>query len=310
MSENHFSIRILYFDFSTLSRIKQPVQADAAKTLQQKDYQTLKECAREYILSGKPLLDMCEHNAKVARKIGKNNVAMLWTFVKIMYSTLPKQYHQSVDAFRNPSAAQNMLSNRMLMATPNTMPPVVWGEEKTDDQITNSNEANDDDYKPNDYIVPKVGEFNKMGGTSGAPTNAQIPNLDALNNIVYGDTELTVEHMDCIKSLRNGFLYIGPHDMTKNFALPSDSMMNHDMQQSARNQTMSRNRRDTSPVNSFSSLLKSNLHEFRIHLSPLFLFHLAATRNAERPQNLTAKHWVSMAFGESAGRLLDAVGRC
>lgn len=237
--------------YYSLVFVKQPVQADTPKTLQQKDYHTLRECAREYILSGKPLLDMCEHNAKVARKIGKNNVAMLWTFVKIMYSALSKQYHhQSSDAFRNPSAAQNMLSTRMLMATPNTMPPVVWGEEKSDDQNTNSNETNDDDYKPNDYIVPKVGEFNKFGSTSAATTNAQNTNLDVLNNIVYGDTELTVEHMDCIKSLRNGFLYIGPHDMTKNFALPSDSMMNHDMQQSARNQTMSRNRRDQSPVNS------------------------------------------------------------
>lgn len=172
---------------------------------------------------------------------------MLWTFVKIMYSALPKQY-QCADSFRNPSATQNMLANRMLMATPNTMPPVVWGEEKSDDQTANSNETNDDEYKTHDYIVPKMSEFNKLSGTSGTTTNAQTPNLDALNNIVYGDTELTVEHMDCIKSLRNGFLYIGPHDMSKNFALPSDSMMNHDMQQSARNQTISGNRRDTSPV--------------------------------------------------------------
>lgn len=242
--DNELSIFNLVF-------VKQPVEADTSKTLQQKDYHSLRECAREYILNGKPLLDMCEHNARVARKIGKTNVAMLWTFVKIMYSALPKQYHhQTADAFRNPSAAQNMLSTRMLMATPNTMPPVVWGEEKADDQITNSNETNDDDYKPNDYIVPKMGEFNKFGGSSPATTNAQNTNLDVLNNIVYGDTELTVEHMDCIKSLRNGFLYIGPHDMTKNFALPSDSMMNHDMQQSARNQSMSRNRRDQSPVSS------------------------------------------------------------
>lgn len=205
----------------------------------------LKQCAREYILSGASLLEMCDHNAKVARKIGKNNVAMLWTFVKIMYSAMPKQYHQSNI---NPVIAQNLLSNRMLMATPNTMPPVVWGEEKTDDQLPKANESNDDDYKASDYIVPKTGEFNKIGGTAGAITSAQHTNLDVLNNIVYGDTELTIEHMDCIKSLRNGFLYIGPHDLTKNFALPSDTMMNHDMQQSARNQTMSQNRRDASPV--------------------------------------------------------------
>lgn len=256
---------------------------------------------------------MCEHNAKVARKIGKNNVAMLWTFVKIMYSALPKQYHhQSADAFRNPSAAQNMLSTRMLMATPNTMPPVVWGEEKSDDQITNSNETNDDDYKLNDYIVPKMGEFNKFGGSSPATTNAQNTNLDVLNNIVYGDTELTVEHMDCIKSLRNGFLYIGPHDMTKNFALPSDSMMNHDMQQSARNQSMSRNRRDQSPVNSLLiSILGSSYIYMLFTITNVFhSIYGSATRDAERPENHTAKYWVPVAFGKSVGRLPDSFGRC
>lgn len=212
------------------------------QTLQQKDYNVLKECAQSYILSGKPLAEICDHNERIARNLGKNNVSMLWQFVKIIYSTMPKQ---SVDQFRTQAASQNLLANRMLMAAPNSIAQ-HWTDENSDEKATNPNETNADEIKQNHFTIPKIGgELSKLPPNQNGTEDGTI---DALNNIVYGDNELTIEHMDCIKSLRNGFLYIGPHDLTKNFSWPSDSMMNHDMQQTTRHQTMSRNRRDTSPV--------------------------------------------------------------
>lgn len=203
----------------------------------------MRECARGYILSGKPLAEICDHNEKVARSVGKLNVAMLWQFVKIIYSTLPKQY-QTTDPFRNATTNPNLLlNNRMLIAAPSSLAP-HWADEKSDDKIP-TNETNTDEYNAKDFTMPKLSEFNKLTVNQNGSEDGTT---DALNNIVYGDNELTVEHMDCIKSLRNGFLYIGPHDLTKNFSWPSDSMMNHDMQQSSRNQAISRNRLDTSPV--------------------------------------------------------------
>lgn len=202
----------------------------------------LKECAQSYILSGKPLAEICDHNEKIARNLGKYNVSMLWQFVKIIYSTMPKQ---SVDQFRAQAASQNLLmTNRMLMAAPNSIAQ-HWTDENSDEKTINPSKTNTDEIKQNQFTIPKTGELNKLlPNQSGTEDGA----IDALNNIVYGDNELTIEHMDCIKSLRNGFLYIGPHDLTKNFSWPSDSMMNHDMQQSTRHQNMSRNRRNTSPV--------------------------------------------------------------
>lgn len=215
-------------------------EVSPAQTMQQKDYFVLKECARSYILSGKPLAEICDHNEKVARSLGKNNVSMLWQFVKIIYSTMPKQ---NSDPFRNVTANQFM-ANRMLMAAPNSIAQHWIDVENSDEKTSHPNESNVDETNQN-FAIPKIGELSKITTNQNGCEDSTI---DAFNNIVYGDTELTVEHMDRIKSLRNGFLYIGPHDLTKNFAWPSDSMMNHDMQQSTRHQTMSRNRRDTSPV--------------------------------------------------------------
>lgn len=155
---------------------------------------------------------------------------------------MPKQ---NADPFRNPSANQNLLmANRMLMAAPNSIAP-HWTDENSDEKTPHTNETNVNETMQNNFTIPKIGESSKLTTNQNGSEDGTI---DALNNIVYGDNELTVEHMDCIKSLRNGFLYIGPHDLTKHFSWPSDSMMNHDMQQSTRHQTMSRNRRDASPV--------------------------------------------------------------
>lgn len=202
----------------------------------------LKECARGYVLSGKPLADICEHNASVARRIGKNYVAMLWTFIKIVYSSTSS----SCESFRNAAATQSL--SRMLMTTQNSMPQ-VWGDEKADDQMIIPVDAiHDDEAKASEFSVPKMCEAKP----APHPTNnGLLPNANL--DIVYGDTELTVEHIDCIKSLRNGFLYIGPHDLSKSIAFPNDTMMNHDMQQNARNQAMTRNRQGASPVSRSAS---------------------------------------------------------
>lgn len=226
------------------------------QTLQQKDYNVLKECAQSYILSGKPLAEMCDHNERIARNLGKSNVSMLWQFVKIIYSTMPKQ---SVDQFRVQAASQNLLmGNRMLIAAPNSIQP-HWTDENADEKTTNPSETVTDEIQQNHFTIPKTCELNKL--TPNPNVTTEDGTMDALNNIVYGENELTTEHMDCIKSLRNGFLYIGPHDMTKNFSWPSDSIMNHDMQQSTRHQAMSRNRRDTSPVCNVAVLIHEKFEE-------------------------------------------------
>lgn len=214
--------------------------------MQQKDYYVLKECARRYILNGKPLAEICEHNGIIAKNLGKHNVSMLWQFVKIIYSSISKQ---NSDPFRNTNANQNLLiANRMAITTPNSFTQ-HWIDENPDEKMLHTVETNTDETIQNHITMPKIGELSKLTIEDGS--------IDALNNIVYGDNELTIEHMDCIKSLRNGFLYIGPHDLTKNFSWPSDSIMNHDIQQSTRQQSLSRNRRDISPVCIFQQLFQT-----------------------------------------------------
>lgn len=201
----------------------------------------MKECARNYILGGKSLAETCDHNEKVARRLGKQNVSMLWQFVKIVYSSIP---NQSADPFLKTS--QNVLTNR-LIATPNTITQ-HWTDESLDDTISHSNETKGDEFSSWDSTIPKIINNSDFSKLTINQNGVEDETIDVRNSIVYGEKELTVENMDCIKSLRNGFLYIGPHDLTKNFSWPSDSMMNHDMQQNSRNQALSQNHHGASPV--------------------------------------------------------------
>lgn len=49
---------------------------------------------------------------------------------------------------------------------------------------------------------------------------------------MFNETEPNVNNIDFVKSLRNGFLYTGPHDICKEWSLPNSTIMGHDLQPS------------------------------------------------------------------------------
>ncbi|NWT18289.1 WDR24 protein, partial [Vireo altiloquus] len=44
--------------------------------------------AKQYVLAGRPLAELCDHNAKVAKGLDRNQVAQTWTMLRIIYSSL------------------------------------------------------------------------------------------------------------------------------------------------------------------------------------------------------------------------------
>ncbi|XP_014254709.1 GATOR complex protein WDR24 isoform X2 [Cimex lectularius] len=51
-----------------------------------KETDWLHTCAKEYILTGKPLGELCDHNSNVTRRMGRLAVSLLWTMVKTLYT--------------------------------------------------------------------------------------------------------------------------------------------------------------------------------------------------------------------------------
>ncbi|XP_059470417.1 GATOR complex protein WDR24 [Neocloeon triangulifer] len=53
----------------------------------QKEVKCFLECAKRYQLSGKPLAELCDHNAAVAKQLGRHQVSLVWGIVKTLYCT-------------------------------------------------------------------------------------------------------------------------------------------------------------------------------------------------------------------------------
>lgn len=52
-----------------------------------KEHNWLLGCARRYILTGRPLADICDHNAAVSRNMGRLTVSLVWNMIKTLYTT-------------------------------------------------------------------------------------------------------------------------------------------------------------------------------------------------------------------------------
>lgn len=218
--------RVRTFRFSLqITSSKDPL----ATTNLHKDFAAFKGLAKEYLLWGKTLSELCEHNAEIAKKHGKSNVAMLWKFVKNQYS-LPK-LNQNTFELRNANINQSLLPNRKHMLQNSNAITTGWGEEQK--ELTSEEAIAKmccEDIKHQDFRHPKSGEFKH---TTSNPISNLMQNVltagdtESVNNFMYGESELTV---NCVKGLRNGFLYIGPHDLTKLWSLPSSNIVGHELQ--------------------------------------------------------------------------------
>lgn len=281
----------------------QTTAKDVSNTLL-KDFVAFHGCAKEYVLSGGTLAEMCEHNAAVAKRYGKSNVCVLWRFVKNQYehakqSVLKVDTRGLVGGLTTPT---NQSARGVFKLTPNNSGSHVpaWDDTGpksslctversqvqlqsiTDDALLKSclEDVKRIEFKHSagttDGLSMVNGDADGVtanhhgdGGVGGISANDGIPTVTingpingnkpigmqpsavadsntSLNNFIYGDVELTVNDMECVKGLRNGFLYFGPHDLTREWTLP-DHSIGHDLQTTSM-ATNENNRHDSSPV--------------------------------------------------------------
>ncbi|XP_063233136.1 GATOR2 complex protein WDR24 [Bacillus rossius redtenbacheri] len=50
-----------------------------------REFRKFYECAQQYVLTGRSLAEICDHNAAVARSTGRNQVSLVWSIVKTLY---------------------------------------------------------------------------------------------------------------------------------------------------------------------------------------------------------------------------------
>lgn len=216
---------------------------DALTKALKKDFLFFRGCAREYrlkVTEHQNFLELCEHNANVARKYGRLNVSVLWNMVKMIYKTMPLK--ESKKGMTGPIKSNNRLSaqnsNQSSAGLQNGINLRRSGSFGTSGLgISTAVNGSSNNINPDGNDLQSQSIF---GGSSNddlldaiEPSGfiqmpkVPIPDLDVDVEVYDENNRPSIDS----KKLRNGFLYTGPHDHLIKDSLPacSSSLINHEL---------------------------------------------------------------------------------
>ncbi|XP_023172030.1 GATOR complex protein WDR24 isoform X1 [Drosophila hydei] len=193
-------------------------------------------CARELLLSGKKLAELCEHNAEVSRKYGKYNATTLWNFIKLFYGT--KHFEPPFEHRSSFSNQKNPITSRRAAQVASDWTPHDQGQELNGNSQETQHEAVDASEDGDELVV---------GGKQNPPPTSSV---------ILSETQIISEiTFDNFELLRNGFIYVGPADLTKALALP-DTALHHDVQAARSQLDLKASEHEKSPPPQVPSILK------------------------------------------------------
>ncbi|XP_023292808.2 GATOR complex protein WDR24 [Lucilia cuprina] len=203
-------------------------------SIELKEHECFIGCAKELILTGKKLADICKHNANVCRKHGKHNATTLWNFIEICYASneMNKQKYEHRNSFSNQKNAQIARRTAQVVSTDNSK----WDHNKNNN-VNGSDDNIDIKSQDDENLIDS-------GGSSGKQTYPPYGSVILSESQIL--SEITFDNFD---SLRNGFIYVGPPDFTKALSLPETAL--HCDVQAARPQLdiKAKNREKSPPPN-------------------------------------------------------------
>lgn len=184
-----------------------------------REYLALKGMAMEYRLTG-PLIEICDHNAEVAKKFSKPNVATLWRWVRQFFGSLPedptptRSNRDSGTTHLSGGGSHAQLANRLSVeeGVGHNSDRGLLAQKSLEEKLLNMD----------NQLLPKT--FDSRGNALNMNhhnwTGANADDV-AGDFILFGDRELTIES---VNYLRNGFLYTG--DICKELVFPALSSCN------------------------------------------------------------------------------------
>lgn len=198
-----------------------------------KEHECFIGCAKELVLSGKKLAEMCKHNAFVSRKHGKHNATTLWNFLEICYGSneMNTQNYEHRNSFSNQKNAQNVRRTAQVV---NNSDASKWEHNKSN-IVDGSDDNLDIKSQDDDHLLDGSGSSNKQ-------------TYPPCGSVILSETQILSEvTFDNFDSLRNGFLYVGPPDFTKALALP-ETALHCDVQAARPQLDIKTKNREKSPV--------------------------------------------------------------
>ncbi|XP_044271447.1 GATOR complex protein WDR24 [Tribolium madens] len=159
--------------------------------------------AKNYILSGRSLSEMCEHNSAVANKYGKNQISVVWKIMKTMYG---EEYLQT-------SSNNN---NREDIISHNNMGLDHSNENDQRSRGGDTPAAQFSDETENEDQVDHIAIYN-----NGFPTYLNIRTGLPKGDFSFGENELDMELDGIMTDFQSGYRnFVTPQ---QDFVLPNEA---------------------------------------------------------------------------------------
>ncbi|PNF34616.1 WD repeat-containing protein 24 [Cryptotermes secundus] len=99
-----------------------------------RETQCFHECARRYILTGRPLTDICDHNAAVAKDLNRHHVSLVWSVVKTLYSSKVGDFGQQIPSGNVSREETGLGVLQTTLGTSTGLEPIITGAGGDGDQ--------------------------------------------------------------------------------------------------------------------------------------------------------------------------------
>lgn len=126
--------------------------------------------------------------------------------MKVIYGSLHLKTNK-IDARTTLSSQSHLINNRRLTQVQNTRDNAE--NQKNEGEESDLEGNPNDDLKLLDFLSPKSGQ--------------QKPCFNVAEPLIFEKSQITFENVKC---LRDGFLYVGPHDFTKDWSIPETALHN------------------------------------------------------------------------------------
>ncbi|XP_067618817.1 GATOR2 complex protein WDR24 [Eurosta solidaginis] len=211
-----------------------------------KDHECFIGCAKELLLNGKKLLDICEHNGNVTKKYGKHNATTLWKFIKVLYGTnefSKQKYEIHRNSFSNQKSVQ---SSRRSTQISNVHEALQW--ERGEHSDNNDDNATDTDVQLDIDTASGV-----VGGVGVGNAKQNYP---PFGSVILSETQILNDiTFDNFDLLREGFIYVGPPDFSKMHS-HQEQAMHHDVQAARSQLDLKAESKEISPLPNMPNVLK------------------------------------------------------
>lgn len=220
-------------------------------SVQLKEHECFIGCAKELILSGKKISELCKHNASVCRKYGKHNATTLWNFVEIAYgyNELNKQKYEHRNSFSNQKNSQTSRRPTQVVST---------------DLLKWDHNENNNANGPDADTELKSQDDDTLLDSNGAPGKQSYP---PHGSVILSESQILTEiTFDNFDALRNGFIYVGgPPDFAKALSpdFAKETALHCDVQAARPQLDIKAEDRDKSPVREF--LYSINMDDLNIY---------------------------------------------